>query len=85
MAVYRKKAIESQTLILDGNEYVDCELKDCNLIYKAHEPVKLEHCRLIGCSWEFEDAALRTISLLKGLWLSGHNGKEIVEAIFKNV
>ena len=85
MAVHKNKVIENQTLILDGNEYADCELKDCTLIYKAHEAVKLERCRLGGCTWEFEDAALRTVSLLKGLWLSGHSGKEIVEAIFKNV
>jgi hypothetical protein len=83
MAVYRNQVIESQTVILDGNEYHHCELKGCTLVYKAHEAVKLEHCKLVGCMWEFEDAALRTVTMLKGLWLSGHTGKEIVEAIFR--
>jgi hypothetical protein len=85
MALYKNKTIESQTLILDGNEFDHCELKDCTLVFKGHEQVKLEHCRMSGCTWEFEDAALRTVLMLKGLWHSGHNGKEIVEAIFRNV
>ncbi len=85
MAVHRQQHFERQTLILDGNEFIECELKRCNLVYKGREAVKLEHCHIAGCTWQFEDAALRTVVLLKGLFTSGHLGREIVEAIFKNI
>jgi len=85
MAVYKNQTLENQTLILDGNEFHHCEIKNCTLVFKAHEMVKLEHCRIGGCTWEFEDAALRTVLMLKGLWVSGHSGREVVEAIFRLV
>ncbi len=85
MAVHKKASYESQTVILDGNEFIECELRHCNLIYKGREPVKLEHCHIAGCTWQFEDAAQRTVMMLKGLYTSGHIGKEIVEAIFRSV
>jgi len=83
MAVKKKAVLENQTVMLDGNEYHHCELRHCNLIYKAHDAVKLEHCHLVGCTWQFEDAALRTVALLKGIYLSGQHGKDVVEAIFR--
>ena len=83
MTTQKKATIENQTLILDGNEFVECELRHCTLVYKGHAPVKLDHCHIIGCTWQFEDAALRTVALLKGLYVAGDPGKEIVETIFK--
>jgi hypothetical protein len=85
MALHEKQHFERQTLILDGNDFINCELKKCNLIYKGREAVKLEHCHIAGCTWQFEDAALRTVIMLKGLFTSGHLGREIVEAIFRGV
>jgi hypothetical protein len=83
MAVHRKEVLESETLVLDGQDFINCDLRHCNLVYKGHDVVKLEHCHLAGCTWQFEDAALRTVTMLKGLYLSGPHGKEVVEAIFK--
>ncbi len=85
MAVHKKASYEKQTVVLDGNEFIECELRHCNLIYKGREPVKLEHCHIAACTWQFEDAAQRTVMMLKGLYTSGHIGKEIVEAIFRSV
>src|SRR6266581_301632 len=50
MAVQRNATIERQTVILDGNEYHGCTFDHCNLIYKAHDAVKLEHCHIVGCT-----------------------------------
>ena len=83
MVVHSKSVIENQTVFLDGNEFQHCELRHCNLIFKGHDAVKLEQCHLVGCTWQFEDAALRTVGLLKGIYLSGQHGKEVVEAIFR--
>jgi hypothetical protein len=83
MAVHKKAVLENQTVMLDGNELHHCELRRCTLIYKGQAAVKLEHCHLVGCKWQFEDAALRTVEILKGLYVSGQHGKEIVEDIFR--
>jgi len=85
MGMHRNESFENQTVILDGNEFDHCEMRRCNLVYKGREPVKLEHCQLAGCTWQFEDAAQRTVMMLKGLYLNGHVGKEIVDAIFRSV
>jgi hypothetical protein len=85
MAVYTERRIANETVMLDGNEFVGCEMRHCNLVYKGREPVKLEHCHLFGCTWQMEDAAQRTVLMLKGLYQSGPIGKETVEAIFKSV
>jgi len=83
--VHKNESFENQTVILDGNEFAHCEMRRCNLVYKGREPVKLEHCQLAGCTWQFEDSAQRTVMMLKGLYLNGHVGKEIVDAIFRSV
>jgi hypothetical protein len=83
MTAQKKMVIENQTLILDGNEFDHCELRHCNLIYKGENVVKLNHCHLVGCTWQFEDAALRTVGMLKGLYVGGPHGKEVVETIFR--
>jgi hypothetical protein len=85
MSVHKNKTYEKQTLILDGNEFDHCDIRHCNLVYKGLEPVKLEHCHISACTWQFEDAAQRTVIMLKGLYQSGNIGKEIVEAIFRSV
>jgi hypothetical protein len=85
MAVYKKANYVNQTVILDGNEFHDCEFRHCNFIYKGQEAVKLEHCHIAGCTWQFEDAALRTVIMLKGLYMTGNVGREIVDAIFRAV
>jgi hypothetical protein len=84
MPVQKRATIEHQTILLDGNEFIDCKFRHCKFIYKGQAPVKLEGCHLSGCTWQFEDAALRTVTLLKGLYVSGEHGKEIVETIFRN-
>lgn len=83
MAIHTKVHLENQTLILDGEDYVDCELRHCTLVFKAHRPVRLERCHLIGCTWQFEDAALRTVEMLKGLYMSGPAGRQVVQTIFE--
>jgi hypothetical protein len=85
MAVHKNATLENQTVILDGNEFHRCELRHCNLIFKAHNNVRLDQCTIVGCTWQFEDAAQRTVAMLKHLYQSGHVGKEIVEAIFRTV
>jgi hypothetical protein len=85
MAVQKNATLENQTVILDGNEFRHCELRRCNLVFKGHGDVRLDQCTIVGCTWQFEDAAQRSVALLKHLYQSGHVGKEIVEAIFRSV
>jgi hypothetical protein len=85
MTRHHRAKFESETVVLDGSEFTECEFRHCNLVYKGHDAVKLEHCHIVGGTWQFEGAALRTVMLLKGLYLTGHAGKEVVEAIFRQV
>ncbi len=84
MAVHEHKTFTKETVLLDGHDFNNCEFHQCILVYKAQEPVKLEHCHFVGCTWRFEDAAQRAVSLLKALYVSGAPGKEIVDGIFRH-
>lgn len=84
MAVHEHKTYANETVVLDGQDFSGCEFHHCTLVYRAQEAVKLEHCHIIGCTWRFEDAAHRTVSMLKALYLSGARGKETVESIFRH-
>jgi hypothetical protein len=85
MSVHKQEQFENSTVLLDGNEYHECHMRHCNLIYKGRDAVKLEHCHIQACTWQFEDAALRTVTLLKNLYMNGQKGKEIVDAIFRSI
>lgn len=71
---------------LDGNRYVKCNFTDCQLIYAGEDETDFQDCTFMGCSWTFDDAALRTLSFLTTLYHSaGPVGGDLVEAIFASV
>jgi hypothetical protein len=85
MATYQDQALGHQTVVLDGNEYIDCQFESCQLIYKGGELPRLNRCQFVRCSWHLEDAAQRTIRFLRSIYHSGPGGRELVEDTLKHV
>ena len=72
-----------ETVALDGQEFSDCEFRDCRLVYAGGEPPVFNRCRFHDCDWRFEDAAANTLAHLKGVWAAG--GKAQVQALIKTI
>lgn len=72
-----------ETVALDGEQFSDCEFRDCRLVYAGGEPPLFEGCRFDSCEWKFEHAAARTLAHLKLVWAQG--GKAPVQAMIKEI
>ena len=76
-------AFTRETVQLDGEYFDDCEFKKCRMVYAGGEAPAFVGCRFEDCDWKFEDAANRTLSLLKVIW--GVGGKAPVQAMIKEI
>jgi hypothetical protein len=72
-----------ETVVLDGQEFSDCEFRDCRLVYSGGEVPTFNDCRFHACEWKFEDSAVRTLAYLKVVW--GVGEKATVQAMIKDI
>jgi hypothetical protein len=72
-----------ETVLLDGEDFSDCEFRDSRLVYAGGEPPAFKGCSFVGCDWKYDDAAARTLAHLKLVWSVG--GKQSVQALIKDI
>ncbi len=72
-----------ETVVLDGEGFVDCEFRDCRLVYSGGEPPSFKGCRFHDCEWKMDDAGARTLEHLKRVWAAG--GKATVQLLIKEI
>ena len=80
--LYENRTYEDQTMQLDENEYVNCTFRRCRLQYGG-AALKLEGNNFSQCTWEFTDAAGRTVNFMMALYHQG--GRELIEQTFENI
>ncbi len=83
MALFKDEKIAYRTVVLDGNEFVACEFQNSRMVYKGGELPKLQQCHFQQCTWELEEAAMRTVNFLRAIFHSGPGGQELVEETLK--
>ncbi|MCG6970302.1 MAG: hypothetical protein LJE85_11090 [Gammaproteobacteria bacterium] len=59
---------DGKKVTVDFNEYIDCEFKDCEIIYKGGNPPVFENCRFENCQFSAIDRAENTIGYLSFLY-----------------
>ncbi len=64
MTVHVAQTFTGQRVYTDGQTFIDCDLRNCVLVYGGGEPPKIQGCSLGGVIMEFEGAALRTVSFM---------------------
>lgn len=79
---YRERMFESTTEIIDGNEYEHCEFRNCRIVYRGGALPSMSYCNFTNPQFILEDAAERTMILLKSVYHSGDWGIRIVEDTF---
>jgi hypothetical protein len=85
MALFKDLTKESESVLLDGNEFINCEFQGCNLVYRGGELPRLQQCRFARCAWHLEEGAQRTIQFLRSIYHSGPGGRELVEETLRHV
>jgi hypothetical protein len=85
MANFQNYQAEGTTEVLDGNEYLSCDFRNCTLIYRGGLLPKINQCNFTGCNWKFEDAAERTLVFLTAIYHGGTGMTELVEKTFDNI
>ena len=67
--------------VIDGNQYTDCRFENCQMIYRGGEIPRINKCHFETCTWQFEDAAERTLLFMKFLYHGmGDGGKDLIES-----
>ena len=72
-----------ETVVLDGENFNDCEFRSCRLVYGGEAPPSFTDCRFHDCEWKFEGAAAHTLTHLKRVWAAG--GKAQIQAMIKEI
>jgi hypothetical protein len=76
---YQKHTFENSTEEIDGNEYEECEFRNCRIVFRGGALPIMSHCHFIHPQFFMKDAAERTMLLLKGMYHSGDSMRHIVE------
>jgi hypothetical protein len=67
----------NETILLDGQNFTGMTFQDCEFVYAGGELPELRDNQFTGCMFHFEDAAARTLTLMR--WLAeADGGRELV-------
>jgi hypothetical protein len=64
---YENQTLRGQTIRLDEDEIVGCQLIDCQVLFGGIRPPIYSGNRAIGCRFQFAQSALITIDVLRGM------------------
>jgi hypothetical protein len=79
--VYRDRTLTG-AVRLDGGTFQRCRFHKAVLIYSGGEPPSLEGCTFDDASFEFADAAGRTLALLKAMAKPSSGLRDVFKASF---
>ena len=82
--------IESNTFeggmqVMDGNEWVACEFRDCTIVFAGRAGCTITGCRFANPQYQLAENALQTVNQLHALYHGLPGGKEFVESVFEYV
>lgn len=72
-----------ESVVVDGQEFVDCEFKKARLIYEGGVLPTFKGCHFDSVNWHLEGAADRTLIYLRLLYSLGN--KPLVERIISTL
>lgn len=82
-----KQTFTGETITPEGNEYVDCVFKKCNVVFTATSGnLTFQNCNFQECRFGLGGAARTTVVLLKGLYKNfGPMGRDFVTGTIKEI
>ncbi len=82
---FTKQTIQNDHVLLDGNEFISCTFKNCNLEYRGYAGVGLAHCNFDGCNWSFGEPASNAIKFMAALYAQGGDARKLIERTFDTI
>ncbi len=83
---FENQKFSKQRVILDFNEFHQCEFEGCTMLFHGFGPVAMDRCRFVDVQWTFSGAAATTLTFLTALYKgAGNSGKAVVEEAFKDI
>jgi len=77
----KSETFTGATEVIDGNQYVDCRFENCQLVYRGGGIPTISGCHFENCTWQFDEAAERTLIFMKSLYHGmGQGGVQLIEA-----
>jgi hypothetical protein len=64
---------------VDGHKYRGCRFEDCQLVYSGGALPSMVGCEFHRCRWNLDDAAGRTLRLMKAMVERGGAMRALVE------
>ncbi len=83
MAQHQGAAFANETVVLDGNEYLNCTFTNCEIVFNATGTVSMNGVTANNCRWTFDGAAGLTVKFLTALYQGGFS--EMVEMTFDSI
>jgi len=79
MATFTKETFRNQNVVVDGNEYIDCNFVNCTLVHRGTAAPDFIRCAFTGGKIQLEGDASRTTRYLGRLYAAG--AVDSVEAV----
>ncbi len=83
MARHQGATFTNETVVLDGNEYLNCTFTNCDIVYRGTATVSLDGVTTDNCRWTFEGPAGMTVKFLTALYQGGFS--EMVDMTIDNI
>ena len=83
MAQHEGETFTNETVVLDGNEYLNCTFTDCELFFHGTAGESLHGITLNDCRWTFDGPAGLTINFMTALYQAGVT--DLIDQTFENI
>lgn len=83
MAQVQGVTFTNETVVLDGNEYLNCTFNNCELVFRGTDTVSLHGVTANNCRWTFAGAAGLTVKFMTALYQGGFS--EMVDMTIDNI
>jgi hypothetical protein len=72
-----------ETIEIDGHEFDGNRFVNCTLVYRGGR-IQMRNNTFEGVRWHFDDAAARTVGLLRSFHQSGDDWRHVADIILGN-
>lgn len=83
MAQYEGANFANETVVLDGNDYVNCTFTNCEIVFRATASVSLNGVNFTDCRWTFDGPAGMTINFMTALYQAGIT--DLIDQTIENI
>ena len=83
MAQHQGETFTNETVVLDGNDYLNCTFTNCEIVFRGTASVSLHGINFNDCRWTFDGPAGLTINFMTALYQAGVT--ELIDGTFENI